>query len=280
MGYGRARYIAREIDLDLFAAIVLALVQGLTEFLPISSSAHLILVPQIFGWQDQGLAFDVAVHFGTLLAVFWYFRQEVVAILSAWFGSLAGRTHDAGDAHLGWLIIVATLPVGLAGVLFSDFIANELRSPLIIATATAVFGVALWVADLRAKDVADEHQIGFRMAFLIGLAQMVALVPGTSRSGITIAAGLALGVSRQSAARFSFLISMPTIFGAGIFELFELLESTSPVPWLEIFAGLLVSAVSAYLCIRLFLQIFERIGMLPFMLYRLALAAILFYVFI
>jgi len=266
--------------LELIAAITLALVQGLTEFLPISSSAHLILVPQVFGWQDQGLAFDVAVHLGTLLAVLWYFHREVAAILRAWFGSLVGKTNSQTDAHLGWMIIVATIPVALAGFFFSDFIANELRSPLIIATATAVFGVALWAADLRAKDVADEHSIIFIFALLIGFAQMLALIPGTSRSGITITAGLALGLSRETAARFSFLISMPTIAGAALMETMELLESPTPVPWLAMMIGLVVAAVSAYVCIRLFLAAIGRIGMLPFMLYRLALAAALFWIFL
>jgi len=266
--------------LELIAAITLALVQGLTEFLPISSSAHLILVPQIFGWQDQGLAFDVAVHLGTLLAVLWYFHREVAAILRAWFGSLVGKTSSQTDAHLGWMIIVATIPVALAGFFFNDFIAHELRSPLIIASATAVFGVALWAADLRAKDVADEHNIVFIFALLIGFAQMLALIPGTSRSGITITVGLALGLSRETAARFSFLISMPAIAGAALLETMELLESPTPVPWLAMMIGLVVAAISAYVCIRLFLAVIGRIGMLPFMLYRLALAAALFWIFL
>jgi undecaprenyl-diphosphatase len=269
-----------ESDLEIFAAILLALVQGLTEFLPISSSAHLILVPQVFGWPDQGLAFDVAVHLGTLLAVLWYFHQEVIAILRAWFGSLVGKSHSQTEAHLGWMIIVATIPVALAGFFFNDFVANELRSPLIIASATAVFGIVLWVADLRAKEVADEHRIGFIFALLIGFAQMLALIPGTSRSGITITAGLALGLSREAAARFSFLISMPTIAGAALLETMELLESPTPVPWLAMAVGLVVAAISAYVCIRLFLAAIGRIGMLPFMLYRLALAAVLFWIFL
>jgi len=269
-----------ESDLELFAAIILALVQGLTEFLPISSSAHLILVPQLFGWQDQGLAFDVAVHLGTLLAVLWYFRHEVVVILRAWFGSLIGKPSSHTDAHLGWMIIVATLPVALVGFLFADFVANELRSPLIIASATAVFGIVLWVADLRAKDVTDEHRIGFIFALLIGFAQTLALIPGTSRSGITITAGLALGLSRETAARFSFLISMPTIASAALLEGMELLESSAPVPWLAMGVGLVVAAVSAYVCIRLFLAAIGRIGMLPFMLYRLGLAGVLFWIFL
>jgi len=266
--------------LELFAAIVLALVQGLTEFLPISSSAHLILVPQLFGWPDQGLAFDVAVHLGTLLAVLAYFYREVAAITCAWIGSLVGQPRSQADAHLGWMIIVATIPVVVAGLLFEDFVATQLRSPLVIATATAVFGIALWLADLRRKSVVDEHNIGLVIALLIGFAQVLALIPGTSRSGITITAGLTLGLSRQTAARFSFLISIPAIAGAAIRETSELLQSSGPVPWLPMAIGLVVAAASAYVCIRLFLGAIERIGMLPFMLYRLALAAVLIWVFL
>jgi len=266
--------------LELFAAIVLALVQGLTEFLPISSSAHLILVPQLLGWPDQGLAFDVAVHLGTLLAVLGYFHREVTAIAYSWAGALFGRPGNRIDAHLGWMIIVATIPVVVAGLLFEDFVSTQLRSPLVIATTTAVFGVALWIADLRRKNVVDEHNIGLVIALLIGFAQVLALIPGTSRSGITMTVGLAVGLSRETAARFSFLIAMPTIAGAALLETKELLESPVPVPWLALVVGLVVAAVSAYACIRLFLGVIERIGMLPFMLYRLGLAAVLFWVFL
>ncbi|MDH3977959.1 MAG: undecaprenyl-diphosphate phosphatase [Gammaproteobacteria bacterium] len=266
--------------MDFIAAIMLALLQGLTEFLPISSSAHLILLPRILGWEDQGLAFDVAVHLGTLAAVLWYFREEVASIIRAFLCSLVGRPHAESDAHLGWMIILATLPVVVVGFLAEDFVEHQLRSPLVIAFATAIFGVVLWLSDLRSKDLSDEHNIGLRVALLIGLAQVLALIPGTSRSGITISAGLALGLSRQTAARFSFLLSMPTIAGAAVFELADAASSPVPIDWTFMLVGLLVSAISAYFCIRLFLSVIERIGMLPFMLYRLALAAVLIWLFI
>jgi undecaprenyl-diphosphatase len=265
--------------LDFIEAIVLALVQGLTEFLPISSSAHLILVPRILGWADQGLAFDVAVHFGTLMAVFWFFHDEVWAIMRAWFAALRGREHERNDARLGWAIIVATIPVVLAGFLFENFIETQLRSPLIIAATTAVFGVLLWVADLHKKEISDEHQLLIRYALLIGLAQALALIPGTSRSGITITAGLALGLSRRAAARFSFLLAMPAIAGAALLETVELLESPAPVNWAPILIGLVAAAVSAYACIKVFLGAIDRIGMLPFMIYRLLLAGFLVWLF-
>jgi len=265
---------------DILQATVLALVQGLTEFLPISSSAHLILVPSILGWEDQGLAFDVAVHLGTLIAVFWFFRDEVIAIISAWLRSITHREHEQQDARLAWAILVATVPVVLAGFFLEDFVESQLRSPLIIASATAAFGILLWLADLSRKNIADEHSITLFIALIIGLVQVLALVPGTSRSGITITAGLFLGLSRQAACRFSFLMAMPVIAGAAVLELYALLSSSEAVAWNALIIGLLVAATSAYFCIKLFLQAVEKIGMLPFMLYRLILSAILFWLFI
>lgn len=253
--------------------------QGLTEFLPISSSAHLILVPRLIGWADQGLAFDVAVHLGTLAAVLWFFHDEVWSIVGAWFAALLGREHDRNDARLGWAILIATIPVVVVGFAFEDFIEARLRSPLIIAATTAVFGVLLWVADLHKKEIADEHQLGLGYALLIGLAQALALIPGTSRSGITMTAGLALGLSRSAAARFSFLLAIPAIAGAALLETVELAGSAGPVDWTPMLIGLLVAALSAYACIRVFLGAIDRVGMLPFMVYRLLLAGFLFVVF-
>lgn len=266
--------------MDILQATILALVQGLTEFLPISSSAHLILAPRVLGWPDQGLAFDVAVHLGTLIAVFWYFRAEVIAIISAWLRSITHREYEQQDARLAWAILVATVPVVLTGFFLEDFVESQLRSPLIIASATAVFGVLLWIADLRQKNIADEHAITLFIALAIGLAQVLALVPGTSRSGITITAGLFLGLSRQAACRFSFLMAMPAIGGAAVLEFYALLSSSEAVAWNALIVGLLVAAISAYWCIKLFLQAVDKIGMLPFMLYRLVLAAALFLLFI
>lgn len=265
--------------MSYFEAIVLAIVQGLTEFLPISSSAHLILVPRFLGWADQGLAFDVAVHLGSLLAVCLYFRGEILSVARAWFGSLARPGSLEPEARFGWFILLATIPVGLAGLLLHDVIDTYLRSPLVIAGSTAVFGVLLWVADRRAG-ARDEHTLTLGMALLIGCAQAVALIPGTSRSGITITAGLALGLSRQAAARFSFLLAIPVITLAALLEIRNLLDASVAVQWDVIVLGTVCSAVAAYLCIRVFLQLLERISMLPFMLYRLILAAIIVVVFV
>ena len=261
--------------MDFLTAIILGLVQGLTEFLPISSSSHLILVPAFLGWEDQGLAFDVAVHLGTLSAVVAYFRREIFSIAGAWCGSIAGRAHDRQDARLGWALLVATVPLLLAGLLLEDVVEQELRSPRVIAVTTAFFGVLLWVADLRKDRVTDEHDVGMTRAVLIGLVQVLALIPGTSRSGITITAGLGLGLSRQSAARFSFLLAVPAIAGASALELWELLQSTDPVPWGPMLTGLVVAAVSAYLCIKWFLAVIQRMGLWLFTIYRLVLAGVI-----
>ncbi|RMF96918.1 MAG: undecaprenyl-diphosphate phosphatase [Gammaproteobacteria bacterium] len=261
--------------MDYLHAIVLALVQGLTEFLPISSSAHLILVPRLFGWPDQGLAFDVAVHLGTLLAVLAYFRRDVADIAGAWLASLGRRAFDRQAARMGWAVIVATLPVVLAGPLLADLVETRLRSPLVIATTTALFGLLLWLADRRPDRVHGLRAVGLTAAFAVGLAQVLALVPGTSRSGITMTAGLALGLDRETAARFSFLIAIPAIAGAALLELIKLLEQNGPVAWGALGLGLAVAAVSAWLCIRLFLAAIQRIGMLPFVIYRLLLAAVI-----
>lgn len=266
--------------MDFLQAIILALIQGVTEFLPVSSSAHLILVPRFLGWPDQGLAFDVAVHLGTLLAVLWYFREELIAIAAAWLGSLLGRNHDAEYARLGWALLLATVPLVVAGPLLAGFVETALRSPLVIAGATALFGVLLWVADRRPDQVSADTRITLRMALIVGLAQVLALIPGTSRSGITMTAGLALGLDRTTAARFSFLLSIPAIAGAAVFELADLAASPAPANWAVLGTGLAVAAVSAWLCIKAFIAFVQRIGMLPFVVYRLVLAAVLVYAFI
>lgn len=263
----------------LLHIVLLALLQGLTEFLPISSSAHLILLPKLSGWSDQGLAFDVAVHVGTLSAVVWYFRGEVSKMLRDWVASLVVRKH-VGDSHLAWAVGFGTIPVGLAGLLFQDVVETTLRSPMVIAWATLVFGLLLWWADVQGKRERDEHSIGWRDVLVIGVAQAVALIPGTSRSGITMTAGLMMGLTRAGAARFSFLLSIPVIVLAGGLNTIELVQSSHPVDWTALGLGAAFSAISAYICIHLFLKMLERIGMLPFVIYRLALAAVLFWVYV
>lgn len=261
----------------LIQIIVLAIVQGLTEFLPISSSAHLILVPRLSDWPDQGLAFDVAVHVGTLSAVVWYFRSELYQMIRDWAVSCA-RREQVGDSRLAWAVILGSIPVAVAGLLLHDLVDTVLRSPLVIAWATIGFGLLLWLADVTGRRQRDEHRIGWKDVLVIGLAQALALIPGTSRSGITMTAGLMMGLTRTAAARFSFLLSIPAILMAGGYESLKLVEQGT-VEWTPIVLGTVLSALTAYACIYWFLKLLERIGMLPFVIYRLLLGAGLLYVF-
>lgn len=265
--------------MDLVQIILLALVQGLTEFLPVSSSAHLILLPRLAGWADQGLAFDVAVHVGTLIAVLVYFRRELVPMGRDWFTSFATRK-PTRDARLAWAIVLGTVPAGLAGLLFNDLIEIHLRSPLIIATTTVLFGILLWFADTRRKNTRNEYTLTLTDILIIGFAQALALIPGTSRSGITITAALFLGLDRQSAARYSFLLSIPIIAAAGMLQTNKLIHSAISVDWGAMALAVLIAGASAYLIIHYFLKIIATISMLPFALYRLVLGGFIFILFI
>jgi undecaprenyl-diphosphatase len=265
--------------MDILQIIALALLQGLTEFLPISSSAHLILVPQIVeGWQDQGLAFDVAVHVGTLSAVVLYFRRDITPMAQDWMRSLTSRQQTV-NSRLAWAVLFGTIPVGLAGLLFKNFVETELRSPVVIAAATILFGLVLWWADAKGKRNRDEHSITWVDVLIIGCAQALALIPGTSRSGATMTAGLIMGLSRQAAARFSFLLSIPVITLSGLLVTKDLIEQSAPVDWWALVFGTTLAGVTAYLCIHYFLKLLDRIGMLPFVIYRLVLGVVLFFLF-
>jgi len=265
--------------MDYLHAIILALVQGLTEFLPISSSAHLILVPLLVDWPDQGLAFDVAVHFGTLAAVVAYFREELMRMASSWFRSLGMRRYADDEARLAWAVLLGTVPLGLAGLLFHEVVETQLRSPLVIATTTILFGALLWYADAHGAQTRCEYRLTAGRVALIALAQALALIPGTSRSGITITAGLLVGLDRKAAARFSFLLSIPAIVMAAGYEGRKLLGAEQAVQWAPMVLAVSVSAISAYLCIHYFLKLLDRIGMLPFVIYRFLLGAVLFVLF-
>ncbi len=265
--------------MDALHAIYLALLQGLTEFLPVSSSAHLILVPRLLGWEDQGLAFDVAVHVGTLSAVVLYFRRELAPMAQDWFQSLVTRKQTA-NSRLAWAVLWGTIPVGLAGLLFKGSIETNLRSELVIAAATIGFGLLLWWADVKGRGERDEYSLRISDILIIGVAQAMALIPGASRSGVTMTAGLMLGLSRQGAARFSFLLSIPVITLAGGLLTLDLIQEPGLVDWRAMTIGVVTSAIMAYLCIHVFLKLLERIGMLPFVIYRLALGALLIYLFV
>ena len=262
--------------MDIIQAIALAILQGLTEFLPISSSAHLMLLPILVGWEDQGLAFDVAVHVGTLTAVVIFYRQDLMQISKAWFGSLSGHSLN-DDARLAWYVLLGTIPVGLVGISLSDNIKTAIRSPIVVAIATIIFALLLWFSEKKSTEKRDT--VTLLDAILIGLFQAVALVPGTSRSGITITAGLLTGLKREQAARFSFLLSIPVISLAGLLKSWELYQTTEPVHWHFMIIGACVSALVAYLSIAWFLKFLNKVGMLPFVYYRFALGVFLLWLF-
>ena len=253
-------------------AFFLALIQGVTEFLPISSSAHLILPSALFGLPDQGLAFDVAVHFGSLGAVCLALRAHCARIargMLVGFGSRYPR-----HARLGWMLVVATVPAVMLGLLLKGLIEGVLRADWVIATTTIGFGLLLWWAHYQ-RGHRNLSSIGFTDAVVLGLAQACALIPGTSRSGITLTAGLWLGLNRRAAATFSFLMAIPIILGAALVKGMDLLTSSEPVAWDAVVLGVLVSFVAAYVCVRLFLTWIQRVGLLPFVVYRLGLGLVL-----
>jgi len=260
--------------MESLQVIFLALIQGLTEFLPISSSGHLILPAQLLGWKDQGLSFDVAVNTGSLFAVIIYFRTEIVTLTQAWIKSFATGTQTQ-ESKLSWWILLATIPAVIAGFMAKDFIETHLRNTLVIAITTISFGLLLWVADRMSKAQLNEFQMGWKKALLIGVAQAMALIPGTSRSGATMTAALMLGLTREAAARFSFLMSIPVSCGAALLVTKDLIESPLPIDYQALSLGLVVSFVAAYICIHYFLKFISQIGMTPFVIYRLILGSIL-----
>ena len=261
-----------------FQVIVLAIVQGLTEFLPISSSGHLVLVPAFFGWTDQGLAFDVAVHFGSLIAVLLFFRKDIVALLRGSVEVL-GLNVKTIESRMALGIGLGTIPAAIAGLLFADWIAANLRSPMVVVYTLAGYAILMVLADRFGRKSREIASVQIKDAVLIGLAQALALVPGTSRSGVTISAAMALGFERQDAARFSFLLAVPVILLATLYSLYGLLSTDIDVAWGQIAIGVTVSAIVAYLSIEFFMRFVSRIGLLPFAVYRLGLAAVILYVF-
>jgi len=260
--------------MDPIQVVSLALLQGLTEFLPVSSSGHLALLPSLVDWPDQGLAFDVSVHIGTLIAVLAYFRNDLRIIVADWIRSVAfGR--EVGASRLGWSVILATVPGGAAGFVLNQHGVESLRSPTVIGLATVLFGVLLWWADRRGSRQRDERHIGWADVVVIGCAQALALIPGVSRSGVTITAAMAMGLTRAGAARFSFLLSIPIIAAAGGLKVVDAATLPGGPDWLALGGGASISAVSAYLCIHYFLKLLDRVGMAPFAIYRLVLGGII-----
>jgi len=257
--------------MDFLQILILALVQGFTEFLPISSSAHLILVPQVLGYADQGLVFDIAIHIGSLLAVIVYFRQELGIMLSQYVQAIRSNNWQHPEVKLANLIILSTLPIVIGGALFKVLAATDLRSALVIAITTIGFGLLLGWADITGKRQINEHQIGIRQALLIGLGQVLAIIPGTSRSGITMTVGLMLGMTRKAAARYSFLLAIPTILMSGGLVALDLIQQPQSPDWGALSLGIGLSFIAALTCIHYFLKLIENMGMWPFVIYRLIL---------
>ncbi|MEP6780806.1 MAG: undecaprenyl-diphosphatase UppP [Gemmatimonadaceae bacterium] len=255
--------------MTLLQSIVLGILQGLAEFLPISSSAHLTLAPWIFGWRDPGLAFDVALHGGTLIALVWYFRKDWVELTVAAFDMVKTRRVQTPVQQRVILLIIATIPGGIAGKLFNDYAEQAFRAPVLIATTLIVMGTLLWAADKWAPQTRTLDEVTIKDAILIGLAQMFAIIPGVSRSGSTITAGRALGLERDSAARFSFLMSMPITAAAVAVKLPQAMHSQPEM--MPIVVGILAAAISGWLAISILLRYIARHSFGMFALYRLAL---------
>ena len=264
--------------MDYLQFIVLGLLQGVTEFLPISSSAHLILAPELFGWVDQGLAIDLAAHVGTLSAVVYYFRRDLQKILAGWTDSHFSFTDP--QSRFVWYIIIATIPVAIAGFLASDIVEGLLRNPLVIAGTTIVYGLLLGWADYAGKRNRTEASLQWKDVMLIGASQILALIPGTSRSGITMTTGLLLGLDREAASRFSFMLSIPVTMLAGGYGARKLVLSSESVDWIAVFIVTFVSAATAFVTIHYFLKFLQRFGMMPYVVYRMVLGAVLIYLFV
>jgi undecaprenyl-diphosphatase len=261
--------------MPLFHAFVLGLLQGLAEFLPISSSAHLALAPTLFGWEEHGLAFDVALHIGTLVTLLWYFRRDWVALTVSAIGIVRRRRVESDDDRRVLLLVLATIPAALGGLLLEDYAETVFRSPWLNAVMLMVAGVILWAAD---RFVSQERPLGdmqWRDALIIGLAQVCALVPGVSRSGSTMTAGRALRFERASAARFSFLMSMPITAAAVLVKAPDALQVQGIGPAIAV--GIVTAAVSSWIAIAFLLRYLTRHGFGVFALYRLALGAFVLY---
>ncbi len=266
--------------MSIWQAIILGLTQGASEFAPISSSGHLILVPWFFGWPllggdtDFQKTFDVALHMGTLLGALIYFRHDVWRYLRALIGTFRSRKIETSDERVAWALVVGTLPGVLVGALLEDVIQQNLGEPVLIAIMLAVFGVVLWWVDRRMRSDRDFGTIGVRTGLFLGTAQALALQPGISRSGITMTAARAIGLDRESAARFSFLLSMPIIAGAGMYKGVGLLDSGFQGYEALFFWGFVASAISGFVVIWGLLTYLKRHDYSVFMWYRLGVAAI------
>jgi undecaprenyl-diphosphatase len=262
--------------LTILQAIILGIVQGLTEFLPISSSGHLILVPWLFNWHfllnnaDLNKTFDVALHLGTFVAVLVYFWREVITLVGAWARSIAGRSLADPEAKLAWLLLISTIPAGVLGVALESFIEDRLGKPWIIAVMMIVFALVMYAIDHIAKLDRDLDALTWSDSILIGVAQAFALCPGVSRSGVTMMTGLALRLDRESAARYSFLLSIPVVGGAAAFKAAEIARDGLPAGTAMPFVvGIVSAAVSGFAAIWFVLAYLKRNNFNLFVIYRI-----------
>ena len=259
--------------MPLFQAIVLGIVQGLTEFLPISSTAHLALIPWLFGWADPGLAFDIALHVGTLAAVLIYFFRDWVQIICQGFGIHIGTDPALKrNSMLLWLLVAGTIPAGVIGYLFQKQAETTLRTPTVMASMMIGIGLFLWLAEAVGRRQKDIGHLGLGDALTVGVAQALAVVPGVSRSGVTIAAGLVRNLDRTAAARFSFLLSTPVIGGAALKDLYDLMKHEGGIPHdmrAAFLAGIVASAITGAFVIQFFMNFLRQRTLKPFVVYRI-----------
>lgn len=275
--------------MNFFQAIFLGLVQALTEYLPVSSSAHIRIVGDLMLGSDPGAAFTAIIQIGTELAVILYFRRDIIRILGAWFGSLFGKEGKDfksrmgaynRDTQMGWFIILGTMPILIAGVLFKPVIETSLRNLWITVTVLALFGVLLWVVDARAKQIKTMEEMTWKDALVFGIGQMLALIPGVSRSGGTITFGRAMGYTREAAVRVSFLMAIPAVFGAGILEAVSAVKDVAAGDagmfpgWGATIAATIVAFVVGYVVIIGFLKFVSTFSYKAFAIYRIALAVV------
>jgi undecaprenyl-diphosphatase len=260
--------------MPLLQAIVLGIIQGLTEFLPISSSAHLIVIPRLLGWPEQGLAFDIALHVGTLAAVVLYFFRDWLQIITQGFGArILGDSSLQRNRGLLWLLVLATVPAGIAGLLFEKKIEGAVRDNLYVIGAMAILiGIVMWLAENAGRKQKDLGHVSMMDALLIGTAQALALIPGVSRSGITMSAGLFRNLDRETAARFSFLLLTPTVAGIALKKFYDLFKHEGGIPHdmqMPMLVGMLVSAITGAIVIRFFLEFLRHRTFGAFVAYRI-----------
>ena len=245
--------------MSLFRALILGIIQGITEFLPISSSGHLILIPHFLGWEKQSLIFDTALHLGTLLALFFVFCKK-------WLKMLKNKNYLI-------LLIIGTLPAAIIGFLFEDFIKNKVRSPIVVSTTLLLVAILMFIAEKVGKKERGDDKLNLKDVLTIGFAQSLSLIPGVSRSGITITAGLFRDLKRDAAAEFSFLLGTPIIFGAGIFNIWELVRNPITVREVQTFGvGIFTATIIGFLTIKYFLKFLKNHTLHPFIWYRIALS--------